>query len=210
MANIKWVLGDGSNIRFWKDIWLGNEPLIHLAKANLNEDQLDEKVCDFISDDGDWNWPKIGSVLSTRGCMKLASQLSPGYGHNNDKVAWRHSKDNDFSVSSAYDFLGNNFRQNEPKIWKAIWGWCGPQRIKSCLWLATSGKLLTNLERSKRNLTDITSCPRCDAVNETITHTLRDCPAVKCVWDKFLVNNDAADFFSGDVRQWMLHNLSSK
>lgn len=53
LANIKWNLGDGQFILFWKDVWVGKEPLISLARVNLTDDQLETKVCDFITHDGD-------------------------------------------------------------------------------------------------------------------------------------------------------------
>lgn len=91
--------------------------------------------------------------------MKLASQLPPITGGEGDRVAGNHSRNNDFSVASAYEYLGNNNAHASARIWKNIWGWSEPQRIKTFLWLAASGKFLTNLERCRRHFTDMATCP---------------------------------------------------
>ncbi|CAN1308034.1 Putative ribonuclease H protein At1g65750 [Linum perenne] len=69
--------------------------------------------------------------------------------------------------------------QNAPRTginWDKVWKWEGPYRIKSFLWLAVHGRLLTNSERVRRHLATSAACPRCGAASESVAHALRDCP----------------------------------
>ncbi|CAN1147966.1 Putative ribonuclease H protein At1g65750, partial [Linum perenne] len=66
--------------------------------------------------------------------------------------------------------------------WDKIWKWEGPFRVKSFLWLAIHGRLLTNSERVRRHLAASPACPRCEVASESICHTLRDCPSAAAIW----------------------------
>ncbi|CAN1156973.1 Putative ribonuclease H protein At1g65750 [Linum perenne] len=67
--------------------------------------------------------------------------------------------------------------------WNSVWKWQGPGRVQYFLWLVAQGKLLTNLERKRRHLTEDSSCPRCGATKESILHVLRDCNYAGQVWE---------------------------
>ncbi|CAN1139910.1 Putative ribonuclease H protein At1g65750 [Linum perenne] len=62
------------------------------------------------------------------------------------------------------------------EAWNRVWKWGGPSRIQFFLWLLSHEKLLTNLERKRRHMTQDSSCPRCAHTEESIFHILRDCP----------------------------------
>lgn len=70
-------MGNGHSTRFWSDVWVGKEPLMNFSNSELLQSDLNMKVCDFISADGDWDWDRISIKLSTRGCMKLSGHLPP-------------------------------------------------------------------------------------------------------------------------------------
>ncbi|KAF7802728.1 ribonuclease H [Senna tora] len=48
-------------------------------------------------------------------------------------------------------------------------------RVKVFLWSLAHEKIMTNLERVKRNFTDQDRCPRCNARCEMTCHAIRDC-----------------------------------
>ena len=47
--------------------------------------------------------------------------------------------------------------RNKTRSWKRK----GPNKIRSFLWKVAHGKLMTNGERHRINMTDDNSCPRC-------------------------------------------------
>ncbi|CAN1141919.1 Putative ribonuclease H protein At1g65750 [Linum perenne] len=69
------------------------------------------------------------------------------------------------------------------------------------------GKLLTNLERKRRHLSDNASCPRCAAMDESIMHVTRDCPFASEVWDKAGVSTAATIQTETDFECWFTEVL---
>lgn len=61
-------------------------------------------------------------------------------------------------------------------IWKLIWRWNGPQRIRSFLWIVDHNRLLTNEHRVRCILTNSDLCTACQGSIETPLHILLDYP----------------------------------
>ncbi|CAN1756518.1 Putative ribonuclease H protein At1g65750, partial [Linum perenne] len=70
----------------------------------------------------------------------------------------------------------------EPALWKVVWKWKGPNRIKHFLWLAAKDKLLTNEGRRRRGLCSNAICNWCGSDAETVEHVLRDCEFANSTW----------------------------
>lgn len=141
--------------------------------------------------------------------MNLASQIPPSISRGEENVAWNHCRDNNFSVSAAYSYLANDINRGNDLLWKKIWSWQGPHRIKSCLWLTGSEKLLMNMERYKRGMTDQNLCPRCGIHGESTLHALRDCVKVREIWEKVLDTSILPAFFTNSCHDWILSNLKT-
>ncbi|CAN1758490.1 hypothetical protein LINPERHAP1_LOCUS6821 [Linum perenne] len=54
------------------------------------------------------------------------------------------------------------------------------------MWLVSHGKLMTNVERTKRRFTDDEECGHCQSGREYIDHVLRSCSFACQVWSKVL------------------------
>lgn len=54
MKGVEWKLGNGVKILFWMDFWLPNHALDTVPNSLLND-----KVADYISDAGAWEWHKF-------------------------------------------------------------------------------------------------------------------------------------------------------
>ncbi|CAN1150997.1 Putative ribonuclease H protein At1g65750 [Linum perenne] len=67
-------------------------------------------------------------------------------------------------------------------VWRHIWNWKGPNKIKHFLWLASHKKLLTNEERERRQLSNQVLCHRCSANIESISHVIYECNFAMQVW----------------------------
>ncbi|CAL9024543.1 unnamed protein product [Prunus brigantina] len=124
-----------------------------------------------------------------------------------DKSIWRLTPNGDFSVKSAY----NTFFLDEPTFkwaWEFIWQLHLPPKTKTFLWLFCHKKLLTNVQRQRRGLTQIPNCPRCAAPMETIEHLFKDCPVSIATWNGIGV--DFGDLGSLDFDDWIMRNLKSR
>ncbi|CAJ2644330.1 unnamed protein product [Trifolium pratense] len=98
-----------------------------------------------------------------------------------DTIGWGGTNTRNFTVKSAYE--NQNIRaQPIEGDWKAVWSWKGPHRIQTFMWMAAHDRLLTNFRRSKWGVGASPTCSRCDRVNETLIHVLRDCPVATQTW----------------------------
>ncbi|CAN1797949.1 Putative ribonuclease H protein At1g65750 [Linum perenne] len=82
-------------------------------------------------------------------------------------------------------------------VWRHIWNWKGPSKIKHFLWLALHNRLLTNEERGRRHLTNQVLCHRCSVHTESISHVIYECDFAMQVWR------------SEQCKYWINHVLSS-
>lgn len=110
-------------------------------------DHRNKTVRDYYSEDGDWNWHDLQNFLATRSLMFLASCIPLFIDGEDDVMVWNGSKDNRFSVSLAYNITQASTHDPLNKVWKAIWDWHGPQRIKTCLSLVVNENFMYNSER---------------------------------------------------------------
>ncbi|KAL4377731.1 hypothetical protein GQ457_02G020530 [Hibiscus cannabinus] len=82
-----------------------------------------------------------------------------------------------------------------------------PQRIRCFLWLAGRQKLMNNMERCKRALTDDPICPLCRDAEESVLHTLRDCVNMQRIWKQAIPRSLLPTFFSKPMKDWLRQNL---
>ncbi|CAN1195843.1 Putative ribonuclease H protein At1g65750 [Linum perenne] len=75
-----------------------------------------------------------------------------------------------FSISSTYEIAAAINFDSDTNLWKCVWKWQGPNRIKHFLWLVAHNRLLTNLERKKRHLTAEEYCRLCPNSTEDSLH----------------------------------------
>ncbi|CAN1142648.1 Putative ribonuclease H protein At1g65750 [Linum perenne] len=108
-----------------------------------------------------------------------------------DVCTWGLGHNGKFSIGSAYDLVHETTDQRPEVDWKVVWKWTGPCKIQYFLWLVAQGKLLTNLERKRRHLTEDGECPRCANSDESILHVLRDCVFAQQVWDQLGISSTA-------------------
>ncbi|KAJ1405254.1 Reverse transcriptase zinc-binding domain [Sesbania bispinosa] len=94
-------------------------------------------------------------------------------------------------------------------IFKFIWQWHGPQRVKTLMWKIAENALLTNVERYRRHILEHARCPRCLDFDETPLHILRDCWFAKKLWSHFVPSYMWLGFAQMDLQSWIDVNLSS-
>ncbi|KAF7843937.1 hypothetical protein G2W53_000842 [Senna tora] len=166
---------------------------------------------DFIVEEGVWNLRKLETHLLREIVDIIRNMWDPNVILGEDKVRWKYSGDGEFSVSSAYKAISKNDEESSrDDVWKRIWNWRGPQRIKTFLWLLKKGKLFTNEQRRKRKFTFGGSCPRCSFDCESNLHMIRDCKVVLHEWKKIIPAKHWVSFFNLDLEDWICFNLSNK
>ncbi|KAE8667060.1 Retrovirus-related Pol polyprotein from transposon TNT 1-94 [Hibiscus syriacus] len=179
---LSWSIGDGASARFWHDVWVPNlGPLTSHKDPNVtvNDNFL---VCE---------------ALSTN-----ASHLGL------DRLCWADGQNETFFVKSAYRRISSSDWNPKNPTWSSFWKPRVPERIRYFTWLAYRDRLLTNVNRCKRN---IASSPLCDIYgtsDETTLHILRDCTEARKLWMSIIPPNAANRFFTLSLEHWLLDNIS--
>lgn len=209
--NIAWRVGRGSLINCWEDEWVPKcGKLKDVCVRPLTENELHLRVNNLGSESGDWNLARIHDTIPPSYIQKILTLAPPNASRGEDKVAWKLSPDGYFTNASAYESnLDPNLRSHD-SLYKKIWGWPGPERIRFLLWKIAQEALVTNTWRKRRNLVDFDECPICHSSEESIIHVFRDCNSMKQIWNKLDVDHSGnATFFSENLHTWLSSNLSN-
>uniref|UniRef100_A0A2N9G1C3 Reverse transcriptase domain-containing protein n=1 Tax=Fagus sylvatica TaxID=28930 RepID=A0A2N9G1C3_FAGSY len=187
--HVKYEVGDGTHIRFWKDLWCGESTLQEVfpdlyriardkdalisAHLQVHNDQIHWSL-DFVRAAQDWEFESIASFLDL-----LYSTKVRGIGE--DVMLWLHSLQNGFTVHSFCHVLVRIGGCSFP--WKSIWQSKVPPRVSFFIWVAALGKILTAENLRKRHIILLSWCCLCKVDGETVDHLLLHCPFSREVWD---------------------------
>jgi mannosylglycoprotein endo-beta-mannosidase len=160
---VKWVVGNGRKIRFWKDIWLGNISLATvLWPLYVINEQQGKTVCEV--------WDGENLMLTFRRCvspstinlwLELCSLLEPiSLSEEEDQILWHYTSSGKYSVQSLYAMI--NHRGVTPMYVGAIWKLAIPPWVQFFLWLLANNRTLTCDNLAKRKEVNDPSCLFCN------------------------------------------------
>ncbi|KAL5787774.1 hypothetical protein ACOSP7_004723 [Xanthoceras sorbifolium] len=205
-------IGKGDRIRFWTDLWITDlGTLQQYATGNLDQDQLSKQVSWFL-EEGNWNVEKLATNLPWVIVHKICSTCTDRTGNAADRQIWGLEKDGVFSVKSAYK-VACKVDSLSKWDWSFIWKLRIPPKLSHFLWLVCHGKILTNLQRNIRGISNDASCPRCNFEVEDMQHLFRNCSTSSIIWEdvSFFCRN--SDLWQGgratDFKSWLYGNLNS-
>ncbi|CAL1383991.1 unnamed protein product [Linum trigynum] len=187
---IVWDIRGGQNVQFWTHPWIV-EGL---------------KLRDHVkSGEEDINWQATVADMTNN-----AGTDPPVAESGEDITAWGMEPDGKFKLRSAYyaatDWIGDaddrTSAESTKPSWKRLWRWDGPNRIKHFLWLAFHDRLMTNVERKRRKLTNDDTCTACNEGPESAEHILRLCPNSRQVWQMLGIHNNLLTCGLG-FTEWM-------
>ncbi|KAL8128645.1 LOW QUALITY PROTEIN: hypothetical protein V2J09_017800 [Rumex salicifolius] len=201
---VQMVIMKGTRWLFWLDPCLTQEPLRNEMIGALDSMTKNAMVCDYWKESGGWDWSSISNLLSPSTLLKLAAVAIRQNEGARDVLSWGRTTNGEFSIASAYIFPWNDI-----SFFDAIWKFKVPERIRTFVWLAARGCILTNEERRRRHLTDVVTCPICKTELESLSHLFRDCPKILEKWKNFgsLPNNQY--FFTEPFACWIRGNIHS-
>ncbi|KAL6142199.1 hypothetical protein ACLB2K_060482 [Fragaria x ananassa] len=100
ISGMRWIIGNGKNIKFWTFNWVYNFPLINLLDYSVKDmTDVDATVADFI-ENGCWNFPKLISCLD-RPTVNVISSINIPIVDFEDEFVWGPASNGVFSVKSA-------------------------------------------------------------------------------------------------------------
>ncbi|CAI9114900.1 OLC1v1015718C1 [Oldenlandia corymbosa var. corymbosa] len=210
VKGIRWSVGDGKSIRFWWDNWLHtSEPLINSATAVVPAEQINLTLDCFVIELGQWNWQYFQHLLPATCLLRIAAIMPPRLQAGSDVSYWGFSGDGNFSTSSAYASLTPTEVERNNKLWRVIWSWTGPQRVRQFLWLVAKEAILTNSQRWNRRIADSPACDLCGGALESTMHALRDCPKAANIWSRMVPAKHKGRFFGSSLEDWLWNNLTN-
>ncbi|GJY64946.1 RNA-directed DNA polymerase, eukaryota, reverse transcriptase zinc-binding domain protein [Tanacetum coccineum] len=185
MHSIRFNIGDGSLIRFWKDSWLGDVPLCSRFNRLFHLDR--DKNClvkdRFATGAWSWNWFRpinggraladLNSLLMELGSITLSNKV--------DSVSSSLSSDGSYSVSDVRKHINDCLLLNPLPYTR----WCKviPRKVNIFMWRLFLDRLPHRLNLSLRGL-DIDSimCPLCNNHVESNAHVFFSCDIARDVW----------------------------
>ncbi|CAN1173011.1 Putative ribonuclease H protein At1g65750 [Linum perenne] len=177
-------IGNGEETRFWTGKWLDSGvKLIDLVSKFDEPIDLEDPVKDFITEDGNWDLPRLRLHLDDEAIKDVIGMLPPHADRGPDTWTWGSECNGRFTIRSAYEIITKPINQRLDTAWELVWKWSGPSRVQYFLWLVAHEKLLTNLERKRRHLSADATCSRCTGNEESVLHVVRDCTFAGQVWD---------------------------
>ncbi|XP_059633971.1 uncharacterized protein LOC132276526 [Cornus florida] len=190
--HVRFSVRDGSRVRFWEDLWCGNQPLCrtfprlfsiavdkHATVANCY--QLDNSGITwnvlFRRSFQDWELEDVSIFLD-----QLYWQEGLGRGY--DDLTWIPSSRGHFEVRSLFLCLSNFAPYDLP--WKTIWRSMAPTRVAFFVWTAVWRKILTIDNLRKRGNYFVNWCCICKQNRELVDHLLMHCSVAHDCWNLIL------------------------
>jgi hypothetical protein len=174
-------IGDGTSVRFWEDVWMGDMPLSQQYPALYNIVQHKNVMVSIVFaivpinisfrrglNDQKWlQWLHL--------CQRL---MTITLTFESDKFIWRLTDSGIFSVKSMYLDLMNG---HTVYLRKYLWKIKIPLKIKIFMWFLSNKVLLTKDNLAKRKWNGCQKCCFCDST-ETVNHLFIACPFIQMVW----------------------------
>ena len=203
-------LGNGGRLRFWKDVWCGEEalcdsfPSLYALAANkeaLVVDLWDSSreeggwIPHFIRSFNDWELDEILCLLNTiQGKQIIESQ--------EDLMFCKETKDGNFSVKLLFKALDRS--ENVVFLHKFIWNSWVPTKVGFFVWEASWSKVLTLDHLKKKGRAFANRCFLCGNEKETVDNLLIHCPQTRVIYKLLLDIVGVKWVFSLSVRETLL------
>ncbi|XP_019431608.1 PREDICTED: uncharacterized protein LOC109338759 [Lupinus angustifolius] len=177
VMNSRWLVGDGRNINFWTDNWLGETLVDALHIPTHLYTSLKAKVADFISG---FNWV-IPLSLLLRFPEIISKTKDIPIANSRDRFIWQNSSDGILIAKLAYDSLTHS---NSPNHWRNnIWFNSIPPSKSFITWRLLNGKMPTDDNLQKRGCYMGSMCCLCRSNTEGSSHLFLTCPFAIYLWN---------------------------
>lgn len=185
LDEIKWRMGNGSQINVWGEAWLPGDSSCVVPTPNVNS-PANLKVADLIDEDlGEWNVDASMSHFIDTGVVMIR-EIPLNNRSPTDVNYWWPTNDGIYTTKSGY-WLGRlghitgwarRYSNDNQTVWKLICNIGGPPKLCHFLWRACRGALATQGRLLDRHVVESGMCILCGEDQESIIHALFLCPEV--------------------------------
>ncbi|XP_010469706.1 PREDICTED: uncharacterized protein LOC104749719 [Camelina sativa] len=200
---IRWTIGSGFNISVWHDPWIPDQ---HPRPARGRGQHLHPNlmVNHLINPrTKEWHLPILQEYMDPEDIQIILSLPISKY-FRPDRLVWHYTQSGRYSVKSGYKVaqdmkadieVGPNVSALKAKAWELP----VPPKIKHFFWQIASGSLPVTVRLASRGVNCDTICKRCDLEEESINHTLFECPHSRQVWERIFDGPDMDKFPAGSI-----------
>jgi hypothetical protein len=158
--NIKFMIGDGSSIFFWSDVWIESNALRSifpkLYQISTIQNGLVNEMGQWVNDHWRWNliWHRNLLSYEEQQYHHLLSMLEPMIIRQgkNDKLIWPCNYDGNFLVKSYCTLIDNTSFANDRVFEANVWIKEAPPKVQMFLLLAIQEKVSTRAFLHHRNV----------------------------------------------------------
>ncbi|KAJ0842900.1 putative reverse transcriptase zinc-binding domain-containing protein [Helianthus annuus] len=188
---LKVKVGNGNKTRFWKDVWLEQQPLKDVYPELYR--MAKDKDCTIASclvgfrSNNQWGWEWIKAPSTTGEWEHLGNLMDRLTAHelngSRDEWTWSNSFGEKFSVKSIRMELMAGRPSSQQVTCSFVWNVWAPPKCNMLVWRALMGKIA-----SKKGLVDRgvalpdTVCPRCGISEEDANHIFANCLWTRSLW----------------------------
>lgn len=215
--NVQWIkkgsavaIDNGKKTMFWDHCWATDSPLRSLATETI-PDSIDGAIVEELWDkETAWKWDLFANILPNQTLKLIASHKVVEDTDAEDVRYWKGSKTGDFSVKYAMNIMRDDELPPSNPKWGLVWKAPVQQRIRVFMWLILHDRVLCNLNRARRHLTEDPKCKRCNNNQDESLHLLRDCPTSRNIWASVGGSANYPSFFIGDTNTWLIRNIKAE
>ncbi|GKV25499.1 hypothetical protein SLEP1_g34934 [Rubroshorea leprosula] len=196
LDDFKLKLGEGNSVKFWEDIWIGDESLAQkFPRLFLNSLGRSKSISQMgFWNNETWNWslewrrPNFSwEEHSMAELWRMLQNIQPIKGQK-DQWEWRHDH-GIYSAKSGYQALSSNHQQSRINLHKRIWCRLVPTKICAFVWKVLQDRIPSKVNLYKRGIVPdlhLATCMLCDESIEDINHLFLHCKFAYAVWSKCL------------------------
>jgi hypothetical protein len=174
-------VGNGQQVRFWEDTWLGDAPLASQYPSLYNIVRRKNALVAEVLTNRPLNLEFRRSLTGNKWAawIDLVQRLmSISLSDEKDALVWRLTTSGSFSVKSMYaDYMNGHTIFLRKYIWKLKI----PLKVRIFMWFLHKKVILTKDNLARRNWNGCKKCVFCDS-SESINHLFFDCPFAKLIW----------------------------
>lgn len=172
-GGFRWILGDGKEIRIFKDPWLRGKADFCVEDSHLNGIR-NETVCSYFHpDSNDWDVHKVRQLFHPNDVQLILQTRIPRV-MTKDRIAWTISNTGGYTVKTGYHWRVSQqpgvINDVNDRNWNKLWNLSLPHKMRTFLWRFCCNNIpVRNLLRGKGVATTII-CPMCNVDVEHILH----------------------------------------
>jgi len=191
--NLKWRVGTGSNISFWKDKWLEDNCYLqgkypHLYVISKQQNSSISSMGDFVEGRWEWklSWRRDFFYHEIQMAADFLAEIDSDHIHRSsrDILWWKPDPNGLFSTKSAYKVLQEYHHSNsQDNVLNTMWKLKISPKVSAFSWRLLNNRLPSRDNPRKRQVTMPSySCPLCDHEEESIYHLMFNCVMTRSLW----------------------------